>query len=261
MARVLLIESDDILRCALKRALAIDRHEVDTAATLSQARALIEASPAYDFFVTEWHFDDGYGRDIIKDIRRRQPLAKIMVMTGFPVLENQLEALSLEVDDYLGKPFDVEEFLAALRRLSGEGIHRRSDVRPQGYLLAMVQDSIESDRALIRCLRLGGFMISLTSDPLAALAKINVSMPLAAIVDVGLGEEKGLDLIRRIRALGAERPAIVLLSDEPEKWVRQTWEMGVDLLVGRSALPYDFRRQIERLILERWSLKIKPVTQ
>lgn len=117
LLQVLIVEADSILRHALRRAVTTHGHEAKEASNLEEAKRLIGQSPHFDLYITEWHFQDGRGRDIIRYIRARQPSAQILLMTGLPILELQEEALALGVNDFLKKPFDIKEFFWVCKRL------------------------------------------------------------------------------------------------------------------------------------------------
>lgn len=58
-----------------------------------------------------------YGLDLLKDIRRVDSEASIVIFTGYPSLETALESMKMEVFDYIRKPFSPKDFKEVIRRI------------------------------------------------------------------------------------------------------------------------------------------------
>ena len=112
--RTLLIVDDD--RPFLNRlAQAMERRGFVTvvAETFSQAIAAIEQDvPSHA--VIDLRLDDGYGLDIVPELRRRNSDMRIIILTGYGNIASAIHAIKMGAVDYLTKPADADDIEAAL---------------------------------------------------------------------------------------------------------------------------------------------------
>ncbi len=88
---------------------------VDTAESIEEGLAKVHAkTPAYA--VVDMRLEDGNGLDVIELIRARRPEAKVIVLTGYGNIATAVNAVKLGAVDYLAKPADADDVLAALER-------------------------------------------------------------------------------------------------------------------------------------------------
>ena len=117
MIRVLLVEDDRDLRATLRDALALEGYEVSTAASLSEGLALwAHARPAPDLVLLDLGLPDGDGETLLATLRRRDA-TPVLVISARQADGQKIRLLDAGADDYLVKPFRVEELLARLRAL------------------------------------------------------------------------------------------------------------------------------------------------
>ena len=131
--RVLLVEDEPDMASALRAALT--RHDmiVDHAPDLSEAEAMA-ALGSYDALVLDRQLPDGDGLGLIPRLRARGNLVPVLVLTARGDLADRVAGLDRGADDYLAKPFALEEFLARLRALLRRPANLRSDVISAGRL-------------------------------------------------------------------------------------------------------------------------------
>ncbi|ALN57913.1 response regulator [Lysobacter enzymogenes] len=112
--RILLVEDDQGLSQALKSALAAHSIVLDVAADLGAARrALSDAD--YRVLILDWQLPDGEGISLIPLARRAQPGLPVLILTARHQVEDRIQGLDAGADDYITKPFDVNELLARIR--------------------------------------------------------------------------------------------------------------------------------------------------
>ncbi len=117
---VLLVEDDLTLRQVLKQSLEIDGFTVDTSTTLAEARTTLrEYFSAISSFVpriviVDLGLPDGDGSELIKFIRRQSSLS-ILVISARQDDVNKVHLLDAGADDYLVKPFNINELKARIR--------------------------------------------------------------------------------------------------------------------------------------------------
>jgi len=89
---------------------------VDWVTTGRDAYAYATAS-SYDVVVLDWMMPDGDGRDTCANLRKHGYAGAILMLTAKDTLQDRVEGLDAGADDYLVKPFEIEELLARLRAL------------------------------------------------------------------------------------------------------------------------------------------------
>jgi two-component system response regulator QseB len=114
--RLLLAEDDPILSSGLKSALAQAGYRVDHFSDGNSAQQALDVEP-YDIALLDLGLPGRDGNTIIKALRQRREKIPVLVLTARDGLDDRVLSLDLGADDYLVKPFDLEELLARLRAL------------------------------------------------------------------------------------------------------------------------------------------------
>ncbi len=114
--RILLLEDEPELATALITALGRRDILVDHVRTLADADVMARFG-TYDILVFDRRLPDGEGLDLIPVLRRQKVTAPILMLTALAGVQHRVEGLDCGADDYLGKPFAIEELLARLRAL------------------------------------------------------------------------------------------------------------------------------------------------
>ncbi|RAI36527.1 response regulator transcription factor [Rhodoplanes serenus] len=112
--RVLLVEDDPRMADALRAALSARGVLVDHVATLALAEDAVAAG-GHDAVLLDRRMPDGDGLDFLRTLRARRAAVPVIVLTAQGELEDRIAGLDGGADDYLAKPFAVEELLARLR--------------------------------------------------------------------------------------------------------------------------------------------------
>jgi DNA-binding NtrC family response regulator len=116
IARILLIDDDKNIRQTLSIVLQEEGYFVDTAENGKEA---VEKSYAnfYNLAIVDWRLPDVDGTILITQLKETTPkMAKIM-LTGYPSMNNAIEAVNQHADAFLVKPVAVEELLKKIREL------------------------------------------------------------------------------------------------------------------------------------------------
>ena len=116
MTRVLVVDDEPQILRALRINLRVRQYEVHTAATGAEALAVAAAHPP-DLVILDLGLPDMEGVDVIAGLRG-WTAAPIIVLSGRADSADKVEALDAGADDYVTKPFGVEELLARMRAAS-----------------------------------------------------------------------------------------------------------------------------------------------
>ncbi|MFI5130977.1 MAG: response regulator [Chitinophagales bacterium] len=88
------------------------------AISLSEANALIEQNEGLSFIFLDNYLPDGLGIDNIKQIKKKCPLCKLIMITAHDTQSDREKAKFAGADHFLGKPFSREMIFKAIERLS-----------------------------------------------------------------------------------------------------------------------------------------------
>jgi two-component system copper resistance phosphate regulon response regulator CusR len=114
--RVLVVEDESSLAESLAKGLRQAAHAVDIAPTLADARTKV-ALESYDAVVLDLGLPDGSGLTLARELRGRGDRVPILVLTARDGVSDRVAGLDAGADDYVVKPFALEEVLARLRAL------------------------------------------------------------------------------------------------------------------------------------------------
>jgi two-component system, response regulator RegA len=115
---LLIVEDDKSFLQRLARAMEDRGFIVTTAESVADGLAQLETiSPA--FAVVDMRLEDGTGLDVISALKRRRPDARAIILTGYGNIATAVNAVKLGAVDYLSKPVDADDVVAALLALDG----------------------------------------------------------------------------------------------------------------------------------------------
>jgi two-component system response regulator RegA len=118
---LLIVEDDKSFVLRLARAMESRGFDVTTAESVAEGLAHVEQnSPAYA--VVDMRLADGNGLDVISALKRRRPDARGIVLTGYGNIATAVTAVKMGAVDYLAKPVDADDVVAALLALEGKKV-------------------------------------------------------------------------------------------------------------------------------------------
>ena len=127
---LLLIEDDATIARELSLRWARRGWAAQAVGTLAEARRVLAQPGRVDLVVLDLGLPDGDGLDLLAELRRVDPRLPVLVLTARDQVGDRVRGLRLGADDYLVKPFAVEELEARLegllRRAAGERRQRAS---------------------------------------------------------------------------------------------------------------------------------------
>ena len=115
---LLIVEDDRPLRERLARAMEARGFTVAMAESVAEGKARAkEAPPAYA--VVDLKLEDGNGLDVVETLHTIRPESRVVVLTGFGNIATAVAAVKYGAIDYLPKPADADDILAALMATPG----------------------------------------------------------------------------------------------------------------------------------------------
>jgi two-component system response regulator MprA len=115
--RILVVDDEPPIREALKRALSAEGYEVDLAADGNQALDRVGREPVPDAVVLDILMPGMDGLEVCRFMRRTGNRTPVLILTARDGVADRVEGLDAGADDYLVKPFALEELLARIRAL------------------------------------------------------------------------------------------------------------------------------------------------
>jgi len=116
VSHVLLVEDEDHLAEGLAFNLRNVGYDVTLARTAPAAREAV-ARGGFDLMILDVMLPGGDGREIAREMRRARDFTPILMLTAKGLPEEVIEGLDAGADEYLAKPFDLDELLARVRGL------------------------------------------------------------------------------------------------------------------------------------------------
>lgn len=115
--RILLIEDDAVLGQAVRDQIAADGHSVDWVTRLGAAGDALHAA-VYDLVLLDLMLPDGRGVPFLKGLRARGEVTPVIILTALDQVSDRIEGLNAGADDYVVKPFDLEELSARINSVA-----------------------------------------------------------------------------------------------------------------------------------------------
>ncbi|KRC10081.1 two-component system response regulator [Hydrogenophaga sp. Root209] len=116
MAHLLIVEDDELLRDGLSAQLMQAGHRISTAEDGQVALDLLQAEP-FDGVVLDLGLPRVDGLTVLRTLRQRLPALPVLVLTARDGVEDRVAGLNAGADDYLTKPFSLDELQARLQAL------------------------------------------------------------------------------------------------------------------------------------------------
>ena len=115
--RLLLIEDDVMIGTGVRAALRQDGYVVDWVQDGAAAEAALAAEPAYALVLLDLGLPKKDGLALLESLRRRGKRIPVLIITARDAVADRVRGLDLGADDYLVKPFELDELGARIRAL------------------------------------------------------------------------------------------------------------------------------------------------
>jgi len=122
-------------------------YRVNLARTGKEALSVLDQK-RFDLLVADLRLPDMNGMDVIREAKKKESRAEVIVITGYASVPSAVEAMKIGVIDYLPKPFTEEEFMArvekALERRGGGASASRQEAVQEPERTTTVEEAVET---------------------------------------------------------------------------------------------------------------------
>ncbi|HET9670486.1 MAG TPA: response regulator [Casimicrobiaceae bacterium] len=214
--RILLVEDDPMIGKTLSQALTQDAYAVDWVTDGVAAHAALASAPdAYALVLLDLGLPRKSGLDLLRELRRAGNRVRVLIVTARDAVADRVAGLDAGADDYLTKPFSLEELSARMRALLRRDIAREGNVlRHRDLALDTAMRSVtRAGRPVDVSAREFALLAALLERPGAALSKAQLEERIyrwgeevesnAVEVHVhNLRKKLGSETIRTLRGVG-----------------------------------------------------------
>ena len=131
--RILIAEDDQVLADGLLRSLRSASYAVDQVSSGTEADAAL-ASHEFDMVILDLGLPKMHGFEVLRKLRARGSSVPVLILTAADSVEQRVKGLDLGADDYMAKPFSLQELEARVRALTRRGLGTASSLLKHGPL-------------------------------------------------------------------------------------------------------------------------------
>ncbi len=131
--RVLIAEDDQVLADGLLRSLRAAGFAADHVASGNEADAAL-SSHEFDVVILDLGLPKLHGLEVLRKLRARGSAVPVLILTAADSVEQRVKGLDLGADDYMAKPFSLQELEARVRALTRRGLGTASTILKHGPL-------------------------------------------------------------------------------------------------------------------------------
>ncbi len=118
--RVLVVDNEKKMCNLIKMALELEGIPCDTASSGKEAFSILTTKKTFDIIISDLKMSPVDGLSLLKEIKRENPATEFIIMTAYASQETALEAMKEGAQDYIIKPFNIDELVIRVKRLMGQ---------------------------------------------------------------------------------------------------------------------------------------------
>lgn len=119
--RILIAEDDEVLADGLSRSMRLAGYAVDRVGSGLEADTILRGEQPYDLIILDLELPQMDGFSVLRNLRERNQHAPVIILTARDSVGDRVKGLDLGADDYLAKPFSLQELEARVRALLRRG--------------------------------------------------------------------------------------------------------------------------------------------
>ena len=132
--RILIAEDDQVLADGLLRTLRASGAAVDHVASGTEADAALMTNNEFDLLILDLGLPKMHGLEVLRKLRGRGSSLPVLILTAADAIEERVKGLDYGADDYMAKPFSLQELEARVRALTRRGLGAASNIIRHGPL-------------------------------------------------------------------------------------------------------------------------------
>ena len=133
--RILIAEDDQVLADGLLRTLRASGAAVDHVANGNEADAALMTSQEFDLIILDLGLPKMHGLEVLKRLRARGNNLPVLILTAADSVDERVKGLDYGADDYMAKPFSLQELEARVRALTRRGMGSTTATISHGPLI------------------------------------------------------------------------------------------------------------------------------
>ena len=133
--RILIAEDDQVLADGLMRSLRAAGAAVDHVASGTEADAALMTNTEFDLLILDLGLPRMHGLEVLRKLRARGSALPVLILTAADSVEQRVQGLDCGADDYMAKPFPLQELEARVRALVRRGAGSISNIIRHGPLV------------------------------------------------------------------------------------------------------------------------------
>ena len=212
--RILLVEDDIMIGETVLDVLRAEHYAVDWVKRAAQADTALRTEQ-YDLVLLDLGLPDRDGLSVLRDLRARQERLPVLIATARDAVEQRIAGLDAGADDYVVKPYDVDELLARIRALVRRSAGRAEPVYMHGdvSIHPATREVLVAGQPVTLTAREWAVLEPLLARPGMILSraqleeklyswKDDISSNAVEVYVHGLRKKLGNDLIQNVRGVG-----------------------------------------------------------
>ena len=172
--RILVVDDDEALAETMKEILEVSGYTAESALTGEEAKKKI-LEGYFNLALLDMKLPDTSGIDLLKWIKKETPRTLVMMITGYPTLDNAVESLNFGANAYIMKPINAKEFLNFIANKFKEQNEKEMGVLEQflpSYLEAIKDGNLWSIYTISQKLSVPQIVVERTSNFCASVGLI-----------------------------------------------------------------------------------------
>src|ERR1041385_4626706 len=117
--KILIVEDEDALRTIVQHELTAHGYEVEAAEDGEVAMQML-GKKTYDMAILDIYMPNMDGMEVLKQIREKNLAKKVIMLTGVDELKVARDSLALGANDFITKPYDINNLVACIKRVMKE---------------------------------------------------------------------------------------------------------------------------------------------
>ena len=127
--RILIAEDDQVLADGLLRTLRASGAAVDHVANGTEADAALMTNNEFDLLILDLGLPKMHGLEVLRNLRSRGSALPVLILTAADSVDERVKGLDYGADDYMAKPFSLQELEARVRALARRGSGGTSTIK------------------------------------------------------------------------------------------------------------------------------------